>query len=252
VTRLQPSTIEFVRSRAALFHVLEAAVMKKSMMILVACLFPAIGQAADVTPWASGTVAWSTYVMSDVNDDIGAINRALQGSGLSMDEINGGFGFGLAAGAGLPGGLAIGVGYDRLTASSDVGDASGSLEYDFPANAFRFIVEYAFRGQGQVRARVGGAAGLVSEAGEVRVTATGAGSVAGDIDGTGPLFELFAGGDWWGSPNVALTGMVGFRYARATDVEVEGQPIYNASGDRYSVDYSGLLIRAGIRVGVMP
>jgi len=83
--------------------------------------------------------------MEDVNDLLVAeINDMLEGSGMSMDEVENGLGFGVEAGADLPM-FAFGIGYERLMASTDVGNSEATIELKFPGNAFYGLVEYRLR-----------------------------------------------------------------------------------------------------------
>lgn len=214
-------------------------------------LVPALSL-AGVRPWISGSVGGSTYSMEDVNDEIGAINSVLAGSGLEMDEVTKGFNFGLAFGLDLANGFAVGAGFDRLSGGSEVGDYSGSLEYDLPANLLRVFGRYTFESAGNAKGFLEASLGRVSSAGSIRVSATGYGSATGDIDGSGLAFEGAGGVSLWASPQVAFTGMIGFRKATAGDVEVDGQPIYDPSGGDYTLDYSGVFVRAGLMVALGP
>jgi hypothetical protein len=205
-----------------------------------------------VRPWLAGHGSYATYSMSDVNSDIGSLNAQLEGSGLEMDEIHGALGFGLAFGLELPNRFSVGIGYDRLPASTDVGDASGSIEYEFPANAFRAFGVYSFSGPGAMSAQLGGSLGVVQEAGTIGVTVTDVGSYRGNIHGTGGLLELFVGGDWWTAPQFALTGSAGYRYAKIGELTLGGETIYLPNGEKESVDYSGVVVRLGIKYALTP
>lgn len=210
---------------------------------------PTLASAA-VRPWISGAIGGSTYAMGDVNDEVEAINAALAGTGLSMDEVSTGLNFGVAFGMDVGSGFAVGFGYDRLTARTEVGDYSGSIEYDLPANLLRVFGRYSFESAGRTRGFLEASLGRVSSAGSITISATGYGSESGDIDGSGMAFEGAGGMSIWTTPMFALTGMAGYRYASAGDVEVEGTPIYDASGGDYTIDYSGLFARVGITVSL--
>ena len=164
-----------------------------------------------------------------------------------MDEINGGMTAGGVFGIEFPNGFTLGAGIDRLNASSEVGDASGGIEYDLPANAFRVLGQFAFKCRGRSGAHVGASLGKVSSSASVSITETGVGSVSADLEGSGPLFEGYFGGDWWASPQFAITGSAGFRYAKIGDLQIDGETIYTADGDKYAVDYTGVFARAGIK-----
>lgn len=219
-------------------------------ILLVLLLFPSSALAdRSGGPWFGVDGSWSTYSMSDVNLDIQNVNAAIAGSGLTMEEIHDGFGIGLAGGFELPNRAALGVGYDRLFARSDVGDPTGSIEYDFPANTFRVLGEYAFPSTSSFSPRIGLAAGLVSASGTVRVSVTGSGSVSGDVTGTGPLFEAWVGGDWSTAGPFSIVMSVGYRNAEIGEVKVRDSVIYNADGSKYTLDYSGIRARFGLRFG---
>jgi len=152
-------------------------------------------QAAGFRPWIGVTGSWGTYVMSDVNTIIRDINTTiLAGSGLHMDEITDGFGLGAALAGDFAGGATIGIAYDRLFASSQVGDASGTLTYGLGANALRAFGEYRFPSSTPFSPRIGAGGGLVSAAGALELSVTGGGGSSSDVTGTGPLFEAYAAG----------------------------------------------------------
>ena len=204
-----------------------------------------LAHVAQARPYFEAHTGWSSYSMGDVNAEIRLINSTI--APLHMNEIGGGILYGAGFGADLSGGASIGIAYDRLTGSTDVGDATGSLKYDVPGNVFRATGHYAFKGQGSARAHVGASLGIVSEDGTISLSATGSGSVHGDIKGSGALFELFGGGDFKLGPQVSAMADVGYRQAKAGGIEVNGSPIYNAQGDKYSVDFSGFMLRAGLK-----
>ena len=190
------------------------------------------------------------YAMEDVNDDIGEINLALAGSGLEMDEVSKGMSFGLAFGLDLGSGFSIGLGYDRLMARSEVGDPTGSIEYDLPGNLLRGFGRYSFSGTGKTRGFLEASLGRVTSDGTVNLAATGYPTDTSNLDGSGFAFEGAGGFSYWTSPQIALVGTVGYRYASVHDVEVDGSPIYNQSGDPYSIDYSGAFVRFGLTVAL--
>ena len=221
------------------------------VVVLVSLMMcPCLASAGTVRPWLGGHGSLAKYNMSDVNGDIGNVNAIVAPFGLEMNEINGGTGLGVAFGLELRSGLSIGLGYDRLFGSSEVGDASGSIKYDFPADAFRVFGQYSFSGAGASGIYLGGSAGLIRDAGSVTVAVTGTGSVSGDVEGSGGLFELFAGGDWWAGARFALTGSGGYRYAKISENKVNGDTVYLANGQKESIDYSGIFARLGFKVAL--
>lgn len=224
--------------------------MRSIVFVAAILTLPASASAAPPRPWLCVTGSWGTYSMSDVNNEIGAINAVLDSVGLSMDEIRGGFGFGIAVGVDIPDRVSIGLGYERLSASTEVGDLSGSLRYHLPANVVRVSVEYRIPTERSYGGSVGFGVGLVKEAGSIDLVVTGVGAVAADLDGSGPLLDASVGGDWWMASQFALVGSAGFRYAKVREIRIEGQTIYNADGSKYSVDYSGVVVRLGLKAAL--
>ncbi len=229
--------------------------MKIRMLPLLLALLPLPSlalAATTVRPWLAGGLAGSMYSMSDVNSDIGDINAVIAPTGLRMDTIDKGLGFGASAGVEFPSGLAVGLGYDRLAAHSDVADPSASLTYDFPANLIRGVARYEFKGSPKAHGFLEGSVGRISSAGTVSMSITGEGSVSGDVEGSGLAFEGGGGAEIWASPQFAFTGAVGFRHATIGEVTVHGQRIYNANGSDYALDYSGVFVRLGVLVALVP
>ncbi len=219
----------------------------KTALCALLLSIPSISQSAP-GPWISGNFGGSLYSMNDVNDDIGNINAQLAGSGLSMEEITKGPSLGVAAGIDLPNGFGFGIGFDRLPASSDVSDASAAIEYNMPANLVRAFGRYSFSNTGQTRGFVEASVGRITTVGDVRVSVLGSGSVSADLEGSGLAIEGCMGGEHWTTPQFALTGSAGFRHAKSSKVTVDNTPIYTASGEDYTVDYSGLFVRLGLKV----
>jgi hypothetical protein len=221
-----------------------------SAVVLALLLSPATAS-SDARPWLGLEGSWATYSMSDVNAEIRSINSMIAPT--TMNEIKNGFGFGATGGVDLSNGATFGLGYDRLSANSSASDPSGSITYDLPANAFRAFGDYRFPSKSQFSPVVGAAAGLVSESGSVSLSVAGVGSASGEAKGTGPVLEAFAGGDWSASPRFAVVGSLGYRYAKIGEVKGQAnQVIYNPDGSKYTIDFSGFLLRLGIRVGLMP
>lgn len=214
-----------------------------AVVLVLSILVPSMAFAGTVSPWMSAHGSMATYGMSDVNDAIGTINAGL-GSGLEMKEVKNGFGVGGAFGLELPSRFSIGVGYDRLLASSDVSD--GSTEFNLPANAFRAMAQYSFAGIGTSGAYIGASAGMILAAGSM--TELG---VTSDVEGSAPMFEMFTGGDWWAGPQFALTGSAGYRYAKIGEFKVGGDTAYLTNNEKATIDYSGIFARAGVKFALM-
>jgi hypothetical protein len=186
--------------------------------------------------------------MKDVNDQIGGINELLAGTGLSMDEISNGLGFGVAFGGDLNDVMSVGLAYDRLFGSSEVSDATGGIKFDLPANAFRGFGEYRFPSTGQFKPHAGIALGMVSASGTVELSAAGFPTEKGDVEGSGPLAEVYVGGDMWAAPQFAIIGSAGYRYAKISEFKVAGETATKEDGSKATMDYSGFNARLGLKV----
>src|SRR5262245_28781949 len=208
------------------------------MAVLLALLSPATARAQIKRFWLAPAGGFHTYRLGDVNSEIDQINVAV--APLHMDNIKSGFSYGAAAGVDLNPAATLEIAYDRLLGSAKVGDATGSLEYNLPANEFTLRGTFRQATEATFALGFGVAAGLVQSAGEVTLSATGSGSVTGHLKGSGPALEAFASGDWHVSPIFAITPHIGFRYAKISETKVEDQVIYNPDGSKYTLDYSGL------------
>ncbi len=174
--------------------------------------------------------------MSDPNHFIDLLNReVLGGSGLSLGKVRDGFGLGLRAGSDLSL-LTLGLGYERYFARTTIAGVSG-IELSFPANAYFGLVEYRLPRAASLR--VGVAAGVVSLAPVARVLPV-------ELTGTGPLFEGYASGEWWGTPQVALVGAAGYRIAKVGKPESGGLRVSD-----FAVDYGGVHVRAGVKLALV-
>ncbi len=215
------------------------------LAVLAAALAPAVVH-ADARAWFQGSIGGSTYSMGDVNDDIGTINTELSGSGFSMDELTNGWNFGGAVGLDLGRGFSFGVAYDRLSGRREVSFPAATLTYDLPGNLYRVFGRYTFRRaaktQGFLEASVGG----VSPAGGISYSVSGVGAFAGDFGGSGLALEGGGGVLWWFAPRLGLTGEAGYRHAAVNKTAVGSVPIQDVHGGDYTIDYSGLFLRAGL------
>ena len=200
-------------------------------------------QGPKVKPWVAATGCWGMYAMDDVNKDIRALNAEIAYSGVSMGEISNGFGIGAEFGLDVNPQFTVGLGFERLSASTSVGDASVTIDYKLPAITFRGFGEYRLPMEGPMKVRFGIAGGLVSTSGSAEIVAPGFGTYSTDVSGSGPLFEAYGTGEWFASPQFALLGTLGYRYANVS--ETKWGTLNNAN---YAVDYSGMMLRLGVKV----
>ncbi len=202
----------------------------------------AVNAAMPLKPWLAGYGSWNTYAMGDVNDQIvGGINSDLAGTGVSMDELKNGFGFGVEGGIDVSQ-FAFGVGYERVSGMTDVTYGGVTVELKAPANAFYALAEYKLPTAGPVGARLGVAGGLLSTSSEYSMSAPGEGSMSIDITGSGPLLKAYLTGEWKASPQFGLLASLGYRYAKVNEPKVDGESITD-----FTIDYSGFVARAGLR-----
>ena len=216
------------------------------------CLMAPAAATAATRPWVSGWFGGSTYAMDDVNDDIGDINTVLQGSGLEMEEVNRGLTYGLAVGLDLGPCFSVGLGYDRLTGQSDVGNQFFSIEYDLPAYVLRGFGRYSFQSTGKAKGFLEASLGQVKCEGNAMTTVSVVGPPTSSIEGSDLAFEGAGGFSYWTQPQIAVVGVIGYRYANVGDVEANGSRVYNEDGDPYSIDYSGIFVRLGLTLALTP
>ena len=212
------------------------------LLLAVSLSIPAPTHATSLRPWVGLGGSHGRYSMGDVNRDLDELNTELKQTSLHLAPITDGPGCGASAGVDLGKSLSLGIGYDRLFASSGVADATTYFRYRVPAHELRGMVEYAFPRRGPMGARVGVAAG------QMRVTGHIVGDNVVEVRGTAPLFEAYLGGDWWGQPRCGLTATAGYRYARVDEVTIGGKVAVKPDGANYRLDYSGILLRLGLKI----
>ena len=212
------------------------------LLVAVALSVPATAPATTLKPWVGFNGSLGKYSMGDLNRDLDAMNVELIGTPLHLWPIGSGPGCGMSAGVGFGPSFSLGVGYDRVFASSGVVNPTTYVKARVPANAFRGTVEYAFPRRGPLGAYVGAAAGKLMVIGQF------VGRSALDLRGSAPLVEVYLGGDWWGQPRCGLFATVGYRSARVKEVKTRGQVELNPDGSKYRLDYSGSLMRLGLKI----
>jgi hypothetical protein len=224
--------------------------MRRTIAILTAAglMVPLAAHAVDERVWLMLNGGGSTYVMSDLNAEIEAINAANAGTGWSFPRVEDGRLLGAAMGFETAGQWNFGLGVDRLDATTRASDANGALEMRFGANAWRLFGEYSLRPLGHSTFFIGGALGIVQESGKWIESATGMAPVEYKIHGSDPSFEGHVGGNWWATPQFAVTATVGYRYARVKEVMIEGVPFIMSNGEPMSLDFSGPSARLGIKL----
>lgn len=212
------------------------------LLLTLALSIPVTTSAVTLKPWVGFEGSVGRYTMGDVNRTLSALNVDLVGTPLRLWPIEGGPGCGLSAGLDLGRGFSLGAGYDRVFASSGAADATHFAKFRLPGNAIRGLAEYAFPRKGPLGAHVGGAAGKLMVTGEITD------EFAHEVRGTAPLYEVYLGGDWWGQPRCGLFATLGYRSARVKEVKIDGVVALNPDGSKYRLDYSGMMLRLGLKV----
>lgn len=219
-----------------------------TLLVAAALLVPFAAHATGEHPWLALYGVGGTYGMKDLNSEIDAFNAANAGSGVSFPHVDNGFSMAGAIGVETASRWNFGIGFDRLDAKTKAGDASGSLEYALGANAWRGFAEYALQPVGRSGIFLGGSVGFLMESGHVVATTPGYEPLKLKTSGSAPLFEGYAGGNWWLSPRFAMTFTAGYRYARLKEFKVEDSTFLMTNGDAMSLDFSGPTARIGIKL----
>jgi hypothetical protein len=220
------------------------------VLLLAALAAPASTCLAGRTLWGVGAFgSYNTYAMSDVNDEIDAINVLLELAGLSpMDNVKSGIGYGGGLRAIFSDKVMVSLDYERLTGDTSVTDGVDRLEYDLPCDAVLATVAYRFPGSGKARFGLGGGLGYYSSAASISVDAASIGeSVTGDITGSGIGFHGVGLVDVALSPAVHLEAQAGYRYGKTGDVSIEAAGLSQEIPD-YSLDWSGFMSRVGLAI----
>lgn len=219
------------------------------MILTVAgMMIPLAAHALNEQVWLLVNGGGGTYVMSDLNTEIDAINTAYAGTGWSFSRVERGRLFGIAMGFETASNWNFGAGVDRLDASTRASDASGALEYKFGANNWRLFGEYALQPVGNSTFFVGLGVGIIQESGKLIESASGSAPLEFKIGGSDPSYEGYIGGNWWITPQIGVTATAGYRYARVKEVNVEGVPLIMSNGEVMSLDFSGPSARLGIKL----
>jgi hypothetical protein len=221
---------------------------KNALLVAAALLVTQAAHASGEHPWLALYGVGGTYGMSDLNSEIDAFNTANAGSGVSFPHVDNGMSLGGAVGFESASQWNFGFGMDRLEAHTKAGDATGSLEYRLGANAWRAFGEYALAPVGRSGIYLGGSVGFVQEKGHIIVSTQGYEPLKGGTSGSAPLFEGYAGGNWWLSSRFAVTATAGYRYARLKEFKVEDQTFLMSNGEAMSLNFSGPTVRIGLKL----
>ena len=212
--------------------------------LTIACHAFGPGTAGAVGQWGvAGFGGYNSYAMEDVNDQIGELNDSLAVSGISqrLDEISSGIGFGGGLRYRTASGMIVGLDFERLTASSDVSIMGVGVEMDAGANVVTATVNYLFPSSSRARFGLAGGLGYYSSAGKVSVfDPTTSASIEFDLKGNTLGFHGGGTVDVALGSTARLEALAGYRYAKASDVEIES---FQTNGE---IDWSGFMSRVGL------
>ena len=134
-----------------------------------------------------------------------------------------------------------------MNASSDVGGAGATLEYNLPANLFFAGVQYSFPSQTAFHFGLGGLLGIVSAAGDIKYTEVGQGVASGDVSGSSVAIEGRVLGDYYATPEVVLSPSLGYRLAKLGEFKINNRIVYMGDGSKMALDYSGVTLRLALK-----
>ena len=223
--------------------------MKNLVVILIACGMWNVAQAAPqgATTGTSSLNAPSTGAIElepnlgmslmspgDLNGVIRDNNDAIQKQGVksfSVGDLGSSIGFGLAATYRVIPKLGLGLGFNRLSASTDgsakVGENSLTGKYSMGASlltAEARIIPLATN-DGKLEAVVAPFVGIgfYSASTELGGSALQGGTREVASSATGPVFGASIGGRYWFTPFVSLGVQGGYRYAKSSVLKVDSQ-----------------------------
>lgn len=221
----------------------------RGAMIFLAAVFCLLGSgpAAAGRFYVQAHGGVTSLNLDDVNDAVDGVNAEVGTE--AMDHLRWGPEAGLAVGYVLSRELGLGLGYARLFAASEISQDGYLVSFDLPADLFEITLDYLPDNDQKVRVGVGADLGLVRSAGSLRTVDPSLGDRTDSFDGLGFLFAGYAILDGKLSATLSLFGEGGFRHAIISQLEVDGDTVYNPDSvdDKLRFNYSGFFLRAGIR-----
>ena len=183
----------------------------------------------------------------DVNYALDRFNE--EAGGPFLDQIENGLDVGLSAGYSLTPELGLGLGYARLSGNSGFSQDGYLVEYDLPADLYEVFLDYLPSSAHKVRVGAGATLGMIWSAATLQVIDPEGGDHRDAFEGAGFLFAGYAIVDASVSSDWSLFGQGGFRHAIISDLEVNGEVVYNADSldDKLRFNYSGLFLRVGVK-----
>jgi len=225
------------------------SVLAIAALVLALLVTPTWASASSMRWGISGFGGYQTYSMSDVNDFTAEVNDSAAANGLtgSLEDVKHGVGFG-GGFRGMNEKCIFSLDYVRLNASTsaDFSDGSGNTvnaEFKVPANGVTVGAAYLF--PSSHKARFGLGAGIGYYASDAKVTVGGA-SAFNDVKGHGVGFHGMGLMDSPLSNAVHVELAAGYRYAKTSNLEIDGQEALNPDGSKAKIDWSGLMTQLGL------
>lgn len=190
---------------------------------------------------------WSFYNLDDVNDAIDAANEKAGGS--FGDHISSGLDVGLHAGYSMTSELNLGLGYARLSGSSGFSPDGYLVEYDLPADLYEVFLDYLPASDQKVRTGAGATMGMIRSAATLQVSDPTGGHFEDQFEGMGFLFAGYFIVNAAMTSSWSLSGQAGFRHAIISELEVDGETVFNPDSldDKLRFSYSGFFVRLGVQ-----
>ncbi len=227
---------------------MKAVCCAAAILFIGALVAPALCGAAGTSGPRVGLFVhggYGTYAMSDVNDEIELVNAELAGTGLMMDEINGGLDFGGGVRFMVNESISISAGFERLFGSTEVSVAGASAKIKVPANAITATGEYFLPMSGPIGIGFGGGVGYYISAAGSEGSYLGE-TISENVTGNGFGLHGLVLCRIPATPAIQVDGALGYRLAVAKDVEVGG------ISSQDDLDWSGLMTRLGITIYLTP
>jgi hypothetical protein len=174
--------------------------------------------------------SFNTYAMDDWNDLFDEANQL----GADFDEISSGISGGIGGRLWASPNVLIAVAWEPLFASTE----DAGVEAKLDGNAFVGTLAYMIPVGTNARYGVGAGGGFYSLNGEIAET----GEDTIELTGSTVGFHILGLAEWIVSPGFGITAGAGYRGAKITDTEADGQ----SQIPEFETDYSGITGRVGV------
>ena len=198
--------------------------------------------------WFKAAAGVSGMAMGDINDaDFRFYDYTI--NGFDFPDLDSGFSLSFHLGYDLSPDFSLGFSWDRQYARVKGTDADVTADLDLDANFFMTHLYWTPLRTG--RWAFGGAAGLglVFPSGQVKITGEnnvnwGEGKITGS---SGLALEALARAEVAVGGSTAIELTVGWRYAVIDEFLYESRPALKEDGTRMSLDYTGYIVKAGVK-----